>query len=325
METLAERLITGGVDWRYPDEEGLSERVLDCRQSSIKEVLRWKGYDKLIRIFLNRFDCYHSGLLLRRSEPQLMMGWGLTTHSPFSPEGVRSMIRSVFQRIGYCLLFSEAYHMPFSTYYERYEIMHWSLVIDCDDQGMTLVDDSGHPAFFQGYVGNVPWSVLAKGWRRAGDGGVAYLIRDAAPLDDAWPAHCRRLIADSVTEMATRCGLDHLAGFIKEVERSPLSAVVSELERLEFDLNYFRKARELWRLAVSAGEIPANLLGSDWSEQLSNACQAWSLVMGVAMKWRRQPERDYRNKLVGYLWQAYERERAMIGAMAETLKEVGEA
>ncbi|UFJ42414.1 hypothetical protein LOK74_07985 [Brevibacillus humidisoli] len=322
-QTLADRLLAEGVDWRYPDQEGLSERVLDCRQSSIKEVLRWKGYDKLIRVFLNRFDCFYSGLLLRRSEPKLMLGWGLTTHSSLSPEGVRSMIRSVFSRIGYCLLYTQAYHMPFSAYYGRYEVLHWSLVIDCDDEQVTLVDDSGSPVYFQGYVGKVPWEVLADGWRQNAEGGVAYLVRETVPMESTWPGHCRQLLVDTVSEMVDRGGLNNLAGFIQAVEAAPLTELIEDLERLEFDLNYYRKARELWKLAVASGHFPAELTQGTWVEHLSDACQNWSLVMGVAMKWRRQPSRDYRAKLTDYLWQAYEAERACFLAMAELLQKEG--
>lgn len=322
-QTLADRLHAKGVDWRYPDEEGLSERTLDCCQSSVKEVLRWKGYDQLLRVFLNPFDCYHVHLQLRRSEPQLMQGWQLTRHASLSPEGVRAMIRSVFARIGYCFLYTHAYYMPFSSYYSRYDVLHWSLVIDCDEEQVTMVDEAGDPRYFQGYIGKVPWDVLADGWRQNSEGGVAYLVRQTVPMEHTWPQNCRQLMADSVRQMVDGGGLSQLASFIRVVDTAPLAEVVAQLERLEFDLHYFRKLRELWKLAAAGGQLPNSLVQGDWLDDLARACQNWSLALGVTMKWRHQPTRDYRGKLTDYLWKAYEAERACFLAMRDLLQREG--
>jgi hypothetical protein len=314
---LAKSILDRGINWRIPDQHGLSERTLDCRQLSIKEILHWRGEKRLIEIFLNPFDCSHKFLLLRRSEPTLQMGWSIIRMVPDSPEKIVSLIKSVYQQEGYCILFFDAYHMPFSAYYGVYDITHWSLLIDHDDSCITLADDTGSPAYFTGNIGRIPWDQFLQSWTKVKGGGVAFVQYDQSRDRMEWEEVFRHLLITSYEQMVMQKGLDQLADFVGEVEQTPVSKLVHRLEQLEFDAHYFRRLRELWSLAVKKQVVPTRFLRSEWVEDLLDLCNCWSLIMGVLMKWKRQPERDYQEKLTGYLWEAWRLESNFINQLAK--------
>ncbi len=302
------------VDWRYPDHFGITERTLDCRQLAIHEVLKWKHEAEPIRIFLNAFDCKNIGLKLRRKAPELEMGWQHEDTVCVDPGSLKQMICHAFKQEGYCLLFYEAFEAEFLRYYNVHQVEHWSLVVDCNDKGITILDEAGAKSFFHGHVGTVPWSVLFSSFNRMNRYGLSTLFKTEAKID--WDHSFSSMIAASVERMFEE-GLQCLGLFIDEVSLCPLKQLVSELESLEFDVHYYRKLRELWQLAVVRSVVPAQYLKSEWVEELFYVCKCWSLILGVIMKWKRQPHRDYRYKLVDYLRQTQENEERMFAGMAK--------
>ncbi|WP_134683013.1 hypothetical protein [Brevibacillus migulae] len=298
----AEILAKGKLDWRFPDENGFSERNLDCFQLCVKEVLQWKREPELMQVFLGSFDCRHSGLLLRRMEPTLQKGWRLNRFGVVQADRIQSIIRSIFDGEGYCLIYYQAFTMPLSRYHQLYEVNHWALVIDVDDTHITIVDETGTSEWFQGSIGRIPWEVFLASWEKMGQGGPAFLTQqDGASF--TWDEAFIRLAGDSVRQMTVDGGLDNLKAFVRAVEDAPLPSLIARLDRLEFDIHYFRRLRELWQTAVQKKAIPASFVRSGWVEELTYLCKGWSLVLGVVMKWKKQPERDYRDKLVDYLHQ----------------------
>ncbi|MEC0246719.1 hypothetical protein P4H65_13070 [Paenibacillus chitinolyticus] len=304
------------VDWRFPDESGLSERTLDCRQLAVKEVLRWKGADELIPVFLTPFDSTGHGLLLRRSEPRLQRGWGLETCHPEFPEEMEGLLRSVFDREGYALLFYKAFDMPFSAYYGIHDVIHWSLVTDFDETHITLLDSAGAPSYFDGMTGRIPSGLFFEAWtdRQPVTSGAAFVTGAAPPFERNWEDEFAGIVRQSVTNMGTD---ERLEQFIREFETAPLGDLTAHLDQLEFDLHYYRRLRELWLLAALRGAVPARYLKPAWVEELTYVCRCWSLVLGVLMKWKRQPDRDYREKVLAYLRQTLDNETSFFEALAE--------
>ncbi|WP_068776343.1 hypothetical protein [Paenibacillus sp. FJAT-26967] len=317
-KTIAQTILSRNTDWRFPDEEGLSQRTLDCRQLCMMEVLKWKGVSRLTPIFLNAFDCESSGMLLRRQEPQLNLGWKLTRYSPLNPEGLFPLIQSILDHEGYVLLFYKAHEAPFSGYYEKHDIVHWSLLTGCDEQGVDLVDDEGAPAYFNGYIGRVPREVLLDTLGASGFGGAAIIKEDPA-YTRSWEEDFRSLVQMSVDNMINREGLKNLESFVQAVETAPLEELIGNLERLEFDIHYYRRLRELWKTAVEKQVVPEECVAPGWVEELLYVCKSWSLVMGVLAKWKRQPQRDYRLKLTDYLNQTLESERGFFRELKRIL------
>ncbi|MCY9591238.1 hypothetical protein PC41400_06560 [Paenibacillus chitinolyticus] len=307
-KTIAQTILSQKTDWRFPDGEGLSQRTLDCRQLCMMEVLKWKGERQLTPVFLNAFDCESNGLMLRRSEPEPGRGWRLTKYSPLNTEGLYPLIDSVFDHEGYCLLFYNAKEAVFSSYHGKHDIVHWSLLVDYDEAGVTLVDDEGAPAFFNGYIGKVPWQTLMSAHASSEKGGVAILGRRPG-YAKTWEEEFLSLVRASVHNMVDQQGLKNLENFVKAVAESRAEALIPMLETLEFDVHYFRRLRELWKAAVENGTVPDRYKAPGWVEELVYVCKLWSLVMGVLAKWKRQPDKDYSAKLTDYLGQALESEK----------------
>ncbi|GAA4726405.1 hypothetical protein [Brevibacillus fulvus] len=315
--SLAEKLIRQSPpDWRFPDQYGLSERALDCRQLAISEVLKWQGETEVIPLFLNPFDCSAHRLVLRRSEPNLQRGWRIVPYSTPSVRDFRPLIRSLLDEKGYALIFYKAFYMPFHSYYGIHDVVHWSLVVDSDEEQLTLVDSSGTDAYFSGYVGKIPWRLFLEASAMGGAAGAATILRPNG-TQASWPEEFHQIVNASLAAMLEQGGLAQLAEFIIELEQTSTGRVVKELERLEFDLHYYRRLRELWKVAAEQRAIPAVYLREAWMEELQMLCRAWSLVVGLLMKWKRQPERDYHQKLVNYLWQTYANEQRFFAELGK--------
>jgi hypothetical protein len=308
---LAEKLFAKGIDWRFPDEFGFSERNLDCKQLAVKEILEWKGEINLIPVFLNPFDCQTKGVLLRRSEPTLQRGFEILNITPHNPAQMDLLIQSLIDAEGYCLIYFNAYHMPFSSYYQMHEVIHWALVVSYDQEKVTMVDHAGNETYYKGYIGEIPWDIFKENWVKANDGGVA-LVKRASAQQEEWEACLYHLLEASYYNMHEKKGLQQLHQWIEVINQMHLEKLIQKLNRIEFDVQYFRRLRELWMLAVNHKKIPRPLYKSGWVEELYEACTSWSLVMGVLMKWKRQPKRNYREKLIYYLKQAHEYEEKMI-------------
>jgi hypothetical protein len=302
-----------GINWRYPNEYGLCDRNLDCLQRACMEVLRWKGERNLIQIFLNPFDCKYTRLKLRRKEPQLQQGWGLIKQEIIDKSEVERLIRSVVLQEGYCLIRYNAYYMKFSSYYQLYDINHWSLVVGFDDEHIILADHTGSSAYFQGQIGRITWEDFNRDWEQNRNGIVAFL----AHLGEAeeWDLSFLRLIKTSVMEMTELAGADRFSNFIRDMEELPVEEIRDNLDRLEFDMYYYRQLRELWKTAAVNKVVPPSLYKSGWVEELTSVCMCWSLIMGVVMKWKKQIDKNYRSKLVDYLHQLDETERSFFGQL----------
>ncbi len=314
QQTLAAKLLAQDkVDWRFPDEFGLSERNMDCLQLSILEVLKWKGETQPIPIFLNAFDCKSEGLLLRRSLPTLHRGWKLIRYPQLDRERMQHLLRSLIDGEGYALVHYKAFHAPFSSYYHKHDVVHWALVIDADEEHVHIVDDAGSEDYFVGYMGKVPNDLFFETLAATGNGGVAILLKS----DDAVPEaeHIAALIQQSVHQM--EAGLVSLSSFVGQVEQTSSVALAEKLAMLEFDIHYFRRLRELWKTAAEQGVIPQELLHAELMEALEQVCETWSYVMGVLMKWKRLPQRDFRDKLLSLLEQAVLAEKSLQQAFAE--------
>ncbi len=295
------------VDWRFPDKHGFCERTLDCKQLSVKEVLEWKGQVDLIKVFLNHFDCSHSNLLLRRSEPELNMGWSIKTSTSISPSYIKTLILKQLKNHGYCLLFYKSFETTYSSYYNVHDLVHWSLIIDSNEGELTLIDEAGSKDYFDGQFGKIPWDVFLESWKQDSSHGIGILSFDQKETED-WDTVFLNLVRASVENMIDLGGLNHLKDFIYTIRNTPTDELVNMLETFEFDIHYFRRLRELWLLAVDRKVIPQKYLDPSWVEELFYLCKCWSLIMGVLMKWKRQPHKDYKQKLVDYLQQTLDNE-----------------
>lgn len=295
------------VDWRFPDEYGLSERNLDCLQLSILEVLKWRGETHPIPIFLNALDCKSEGLLLRRSLPVLHRGWKLIQYPRLDEERMQHLLRSLIDGEGYALVHYKAFHAPFSAYYHKHDVVHWALVIDVDEEHVHVVDDAGSETYFQGYMGKVPHALFFGTLAGAGQGGTAILQKSAVAEPEH--EHLASLIRRSAEQMES--GLAHLSAFAAQVADTPSEELVGKLAMLEFDIHYFRRLRELWKTAAERGVIPESLLRDELTAALQHTCELWSYVMGVLMKWKRLPQRDFRDKLLSLLHQALQAEEQL--------------
>ncbi|GIQ69328.1 alpha/beta fold hydrolase [Xylanibacillus composti] len=312
-QTLAERLrAQDKVDWRFPDEFGLSERNMDCLQLSILEVLKWKGESNPIPIFLNAFDCKSEGLLLRRSLPVLHRGWKLIEYPRLDRERMQHLLRSLLDGEGYALVHYKAFHAPFSSYYHKHDVVHWALVIDYDEDYVHMVDDAGSEASFQGCLGKVPNALFFDTLAAAGNGGMAILQQSTSSVEEG--GHIAGLLRKSVSQM--EAGLASLSAFVDRVAETPAAALAEKLPMLEFDIHYYRRLRELWKTAAERRVIPDELLQDDLPEALHQVCEAWSFVMGVLMKWKRLPQRDFRDKLISLLREAVRAEGRLQQAFA---------
>lgn len=308
------------VDWRFPDEFGLCERNLDCRQLCILEIMKWQGERNPIPAFLNAFDCRTDGLLLRRSEPVLQNGWSAIRFPSLSTDQLRHLVRSVYDAEGYCLIYYNAFEVPFSAYYRKHDVVHWALLIEDDGTHVTVIDDTGDPAYFDGYIGRIPSDLFFPALQSAGGSGAAIVRRNDAGAAASMEVQFARLARTSVEQMLREGGLDRLAGFVAAVEALPDDELQASLDQLEFDIHYFRRLRKLWETAAGNGVIPKVCLDSRWIGALTEACNQWSYAMGVLMKWKRQPEKSYGSRLTGYLRQALEAERQLFDGLERLLE-----
>jgi len=300
----------GHVDWRFPDEFGLSERTLDCKQLAVKEVLRWQGETRFIPIYLNSFDCLYSGGIIKRNEPQLQNGHLIQTIAPGNGESLRHSIQRVYEREGYCLLFYQASQMPLSAYYGKYRVTHWSLVIGMHHDHVTVLDDAGIAPYFTGYMGRVSNDLFFASLQDPSiQLGLGWISKEKVGEASDWDSQFLTLMKQSAHNMIAGAQIEALKQFFDDLEQTETSVLVSRLEVLEFHINYYRKLRELWLHAVHASEVPTPYFQSEWIEELTYICKCWSLVMGVIMKWKRQPHKDYKDKLMDYLWDTYRNEQ----------------
>jgi pimeloyl-ACP methyl ester carboxylesterase len=319
-ESLAQKLLSQKkVDWRFPDEYGLSERNLDCLQLSILEVLKWKGETDPIPVFLNPFDCHSGELLLRRSLPVLHRGWRLIQYPALDKERLQHLLRSVLDGEGYALVHYRAIQAPFSAYYEKHDVVHWALVIAYEEDHILLVDDAGSSVYFNGYIGKIPCSLFFDTLDAAKEGGVAILQKSAETMP--WKDRLIGLLQQSVNQMTAEGGLAKLTAFVNHVEQASARKLVESLDMLEFDIHYYRRLRELWKTALERGAFPDDVPQTGCAEALHQVCQTWSYIMGVIMKWKIQRERNYRTKLIGLLRQAAQEEQQLFQTMASMLEE----
>lgn len=303
--TIEEWISTQKLDWRFPNDRGLSERTLDCQQLSIMEILRWKGERQVIEVFLDSFSCSYSGLLLRRSEPSLQLGWWIEKGSPPSLEMQKKFLEKKLIKEGYALVYYNTLNVSFSKYYQTYDIVHWSIITSVNDKGVFLIDDAGSPKYFTNQRGFIPWDTFLHEWNEA-EGGVAFVRRES-PIGDLSDT-IEKLLKKSIQNMLVEGGLKNFESFITELEYCETQRLIEQLNRLEFDFHYYRKLRELWHLAAIQKVIPPIWMRPEWIEELMFLCKCWSTIMGVVMKWKRQSEKDYKPILVDYLKQTFKAE-----------------
>ncbi|MGM1049391.1 MAG: hypothetical protein ACQEXX_25090 [Bacillota bacterium] len=307
--SLAEKVLNKKhMDWRFPDEYGLSERTLDCQQLAVHEVIKWKGEQDPFSIFISPFDCKAENINLIRSKPTLNGGWEINQLSQSKNEDIRHYLGSIIRSEGYALINYQAFFIPFCTYYQKFNIKHWSLVIDCDDTSVTLVDTAGINTYFTGSIGVIPWDILIGNWENS-EGSIAILGCTTERKELNAELFYKKLAAESYSRMVTQDGLTNMEKAFDLLGEISLQDLTSNLERLELDYHYYRRLRELWKTAVLKKAVPANLIKAGWVEELFSLCKSWSLIMGVLMKWKRQPDRDYRKKLLAYSLQTLESER----------------
>lgn len=292
----------GNIEWRFPDELGLYDRNLDCKQLAIKEILKLHQERNIPRVFLNPFDCRHEGLKITRKEPKLNRGWKIKEFPEISPLKVIELIKNTFFQHGYCLIYFDAYNIQFSSYYQKHDIVHWSLVTYIDDTHITLVDMAGDKKYFDGNTGKIQLSEFQKIWWDCKNGGIAYIWKDQYSKSN-WENEFNQVIQTSVNSMLNTGGLDHFESFITNLKETDIDLLRKKLESMEFEIHYYRRLRELWKLAAFRGDIPTKFKKASWIEELIDSCTHWSLVMGILMKWKRQEHRDYQVKLVDYFEQ----------------------
>jgi hypothetical protein len=306
------------VDWRFPDKDGFCERTLDCKQLAVKEVLRWREEKDLLQIFLNPFDCSSYKLQLRRSEPNFNLGWSLQTDHSISKDQIIQKIQQYIQSDGYCLLFYKSFETEYSNYYKVHDIVHWSLIVNADEEKFTLIDEAGHPSYFKGHLGQVDMDIFHSNWNCNSSYGIAKLSKKES-MTKEWDTVSFELMKTSVENMTRLGGLENLKEFVETLKETDATTIIHLLETLEFDIHYFRRLRELWLLAVNRGSIPKQYVHPVWVEELFYLCKCWSLIMGVLMKWKRQPSKDYKKKLIDYLTQTYKNEERFFYAMKQSL------
>jgi len=303
------------INWRFPNEYGLCERNLDCRQLAAMEVAIWKGESSLIAMFLEPLNCQHEPLSLRKQVSSMRRGWQLEVCRSIDSLDIQRHICDLVDKEGYCLLYYKAFNMKFLSYYQRYDITHWSLVTGYDEQNVFIADTAGTAPFFNGTLGTIPWTSFIDSWAEASeDNGAAVLCNSDESL--TWQQEFEQIYYNSLKEMNEMQGLEHLKRFVEDVEEVGSDLIIKNLDRLEFDIHFYRRAKELWNLATLRGVIPVQYMHKEWASELKEVCQSWSLVMGVLMKWKRQKDRDYKVKLVEYLRNAYLAERSLLTELA---------
>lgn len=304
------------IDWRFPDEYDLCERNLDCKQLAIKEIICWKGEKEVVQTFLNPFTCsYNPSLLLRIKEPELSLGWYVKKIE--ASNNIQNDIRYMLKTEGYCLIYYKAFNMRYSAFYKTHEVIHWSLVIDSTDHYITLLDSSGSPSFFEKQVGKIPWEIFIEEWNNSNNGGLAYIYKNGTT--NTWDDIFLQLIYQSYQYMIQDGGLEDLASYIQEIENTSEEMIIKNIQTLEFDINYYRRLRELWKVASLRKAIPEKYIHYAWIEELFAACTHWSMVMGLLMKWKRQPIKHYKLKLIDYLWKTYKLETNFINELASLI------
>lgn len=307
-------------NWKLPNEFGLSERTLDCLQLAVMEALKRKGCRDLIPVFLNPFDCIRIGLSVRRSEPMLQGGFSLVRFSAPDAGALQDVIRYVLEREGYCLLYYQTWDHALSAYRHKYDLTHWSFITSVSESQLTIVDAAGAPEHFaQGNTAAISWDVFISAFEQTRNYGVGY-IQYEQPAATPWEEQLNRILRMSVHRMLDDGGLEQLREFAEKLENAPQADIVQQLERLEFELNYYRKLRDLWKVAVFRDIIPKKQLHAGWLQALMDSGECWSLVIGLLMKWKRQPSRDYHHKLAHYIWEVYDRERLMFAEMASACR-----
>ncbi|MBU8772066.1 hypothetical protein [Cytobacillus oceanisediminis] len=317
-ETLFQRISNMKIDRRFPDKDSFSDLNLDCRQFCIKEVLRWLGEEDLIKVFINPLSCYHFKLSIRTNEPTLQRGWRLNTQNFESSMEIQEVIQQMFNKFGYALLFYKAYNFPHSTYYQKYDIMHWALVLDCCEETITIMDDSGTDNYFRNTIATFTWDQFISPWNSQKDfGGAAYLTKE--DLSQKWEEEFA-VISRQTVENMTEKGQANFKKFIDDIKELPIEEIREMLEKIEFELHYYRRQRELWKIAFSKNIVSNNKFLIILQNSLINLCKQLSLVMGVVMKWKRQPNKDYRDKLVSLLNGVYQQEKILIKEIGEFLK-----
>ncbi|SDZ40472.1 hypothetical protein [Bacillus sp. 166amftsu] len=291
--------LNGGVKWKFPDTNGFCERNLDCKQLSIKEILTLKGEENLIRMFLNSFDCFSNDLLLRRKEPVLKNGWKLRKIKCTSLNSFKNTIEETYIQNGYALIYFNSLNVPFSNYYKIHDVVHWALVLETNDSYVKILDDTGKKEYFQNNLGVLPVDTFYESFKSSDILGVSYL--EQLSEKQSWEQQFENLLRESIDNMFEQGGIENLNRFVKSVRETSKDILVNSLEQLEFDINYYRKLRELWKVAVIQKAVPEPFIQSEWIEELWTVCNLWSLIMGILMKWKRQKQKDYREKLNYYL------------------------
>lgn len=300
--TLRERVEQKKLDWRFPDESSFSDLNLDCRQTCIKEVLSWLGEKDLAQVFLDHFSCHYTTLTLRTNEPSLHRGWELVQQQVKDLDSCISSIQTIFREKGYVLFYYRAFDFKYSAYYQKYDLIHWALVVDADEQGITIMDDSGTPEYYKNYLGCFTWAEFVQGfieWPIDAKAGVGFLKRRDSVLK--WEEEFTQICNLSVKSMFAEHGISAFQQFIYDLATLPLDEITDDLERLEFDMHYYRRRRELWKIAIEQNLLPSHFVQDHVKQSIIALCKSWSLVMGVIMKWKYQPYRDYREKIVNYL------------------------
>ncbi|MGA5691436.1 hypothetical protein [Cytobacillus pseudoceanisediminis] len=322
-QNLLSTLLQHNINWRFPDVNGLSERTLDCKQLAVMEILRWKGIDQIIPIFMNPFNCVLEGITLKRKEPKLQMGWVVNEMNLDSENDIKEKVQSVFDNNGYCILYYKAFKMPLSSYYNIHDITHWSLITKSTNEELVIFDNTGTGEYFKGLIGTVPWDTFLEYWKEAGEG-IATVINPSQDFSEKeWNKIFLEIVEESIKEMIEHNGLSNLFNFIKEIEKLPTTSVIRELEKFEFSFNNFRRIRELWLLAVERKFIPKQYIMSGWVEELMDLCKAWTLVIGLILKWKRQQHKDYKEKLCDFLWEVYENEKRFFDELSALVRSEG--
>lgn len=302
------------TDWRFSDFYGLSERTLDCKQLVVKEVLQWQGETNLIPIFLDSLSCHFDGDSLKRNNSAIR-GYSLVEKSAFAPDDLRSLVSNLFEKEGYCLIRYPAGEAMFSSYYKKYMISHWALVLDIQPEFVILMDTTGTSPYFEGQIGKVMWEYLPR------HNCSAAIVRKEGDVR-SWEHDFLGLVQDTLREM-TNHGLHDLHQYISFISNLSVSEIVQRLERMELEVHSFRQVRELWNTAIRKQSIPPIYIMAGWIEEFEYVCRAWSLVLGVLMKWKRQPERNYKQKLMDYLEPTYRSEKSLINELEQVLLKRG--
>lgn len=314
---FGEKFIMSKPNWRFPDKNGLYERNLDCLQLSIKEILYHNNQKNIIETFLNPFDCNTKKLTLRRRNPTLNFGWNLQTIDRLTFDSFLERITEEINKKGYALVYFDPFHMKFSKYYKIYHIKHWFLVIKRSKDLLTVLDESGSNKNINDNIGQINIKEMEIGWRQSEDYGIGILTKNETMRN--WDEEFNHILQKSVENMKSN-GLNQLNTFIKNIRESEKNIIISHVENLEFDVQYFKKLRELWKIAALNKVITHNYYQPEWVEEIYHLCNTWGLVLGVLMKWKRQPEKDYKDKLLGYLEEAYESECRLCNEFENMLK-----